>query len=141
MPKVGKFHRASLQPFSLFFHSIDLVVVTSVRLVTTTITTMESGNTATATPTTSAYSNGGDKRTGGIAWGGSLVGSENPNNLGYRYSNPLKRFRRAGDDDEEDGENGGKKQLPTNVVVQFQNRQGEELANNLDIPTNSSLDD
>ena len=101
---------------------------------------MESGNTATSTvPTTSAYSNGGDKRTGGIAWGGSLVGSENPNNLGYRYSNPLKRFRRAGDDD--DDEDGGKKQLPTNVVVQFQNRQGEELANNLDIPTKSSLDD
>jgi ribosome assembly protein 4 len=74
------------------------------------------------------------KRTGGIAWAGSLVGSENPNNLGYRYSNPTKRYRRSDDDE-------GNQQLPTNVVVQFQNRQGEELANHLDIPTNSSVDD
>jgi ribosome assembly protein 4 len=77
----------------------------------------------------------GDKRTGGIAWAGSLVGSENPKNLGYRYSNPTKRYRKAGEEDEAD------KELPTNLVVQFQNRQGEELANNLDLPTNSSVDD
>ena len=79
----------------------------------------------------------GDKRTGGIAWAGSLVGSENPNNLGYRYSNPSKRYRKAGQTDDDDAE----KELPTNLVVQFQNRQGEELANNLDLPTNSSVDD
>ena len=101
-------------------------------------TAASTGGTTTAVATTSAYSNDDGKRTGGIAWGGSLVGSENPNNLGYRYSNPTKRFRRAGDDDDESS---GKKQLPTNVVVQFQNRQGEELANNLDIPTKSSIDD
>ena len=75
-----------------------------------------------------------DKRTGGIAWAGSLVGSENPNNLGYRYSNPAKRYRRAGDETEETN-------LPTNLVVQFQNREGQELANNLDVPTKSSVDD
>jgi ribosome assembly protein 4 len=75
-----------------------------------------------------------DKRTGGIAWAGSLMGSENPNNLGYRYSNPAKRYRKADDDNEE-------AKLPTNLVVQFQNRQGEELANNLDVPTASSVDD
>ena len=77
------------------------------------------------------------KRTGGIAWAGSLVGSENPNNLGYRYSNPTKRYRRADDDDDEDG---GQK-LPSNIVAQLQNRQGDELANAIDLPTNSSVDD
>lgn len=77
-----------------------------------------------------------NKRTGGIGWQtASLMGSENPANFGYRYSNPTKRFRREGDEDDVD------KALPTNVVVQFQNRQGEELANHLDIPTNSSIDD
>ena len=85
---------------------------------------------------TMTSSNNGDKRTGGIAWAGSMVGSENPNNLGYRYSNPTKRYRRADDDDEDPEKN-----LPTNLVVQFQNRQGEELASNMDIPTNSSVDD
>ena len=44
----------------------------------------------------------GDKRTGGIAWAGSMVGSENPNNLGYRYSNPLKRYKRTGPDGSEE---------------------------------------
>mmetsp|Transcript_94093 Transcript_94093/g.271972 ORF Transcript_94093/g.271972 Transcript_94093/m.271972 type:complete len:538 (+) Transcript_94093:25-1638(+) len=75
------------------------------------------------------------KRTGGIGWqNGSLVGSENPANFGYRYSNPTKRYRRSGDEEED-------KQLPANVVVQLQNRQGEDLANHMDIPTNSSVDD
>ena len=76
----------------------------------------------------------GDKRTGGIAWAGSLVGSENPKNLGYRYSNPAKRYRKEGEDEEEF-------KLPTNLVIQFRNRQGEELADNLDVPTESSVDD
>ena len=75
---------------------------------------------------------------GGIAWGGSLLGSENPHNLGYRYSNPHKRFRKANDGTDEGGEGAD---LPTNVVVQFSNRQGEELAESLDLPTNSSIDD
>lgn len=75
-----------------------------------------------------------DKRTGGIAWAGSLVGSENPKNLGYRYSNPAKRYRKDNADEE------GRK-LPTNLVIQFRNRQGEELADNLDVPTESSVDD
>eukprot|EP00536_Pseudo-nitzschia_multiseries_P016784 jgi/Psemu1/47746/gm1.47746_g len=79
----------------------------------------------------------GDKRTGGIAWAGSLVGSENPNNLGYRYSNPLKRFKKSG---ENGSENDGP-QLPSNLVVQFQNRQGDELASSMDIPTHSTIDD
>ena len=75
---------------------------------------------------------------GGIAWGGSLLGSENPHNLGFRYSNPHKRFRKASDG--VDG-NGEANDLPANVVVQFSNRQGEELADSMDLPTNSSIDE
>lgn len=70
---------------------------------------------------------------GGIGWAGSLVGSQNPDNLGYRYSTPCKRFRRSDDDKEQD--------LPSNLVVQFQNRQGQSLGDALDLPTNSSIDD
>mmetsp|Transcript_16372 Transcript_16372/g.33463 ORF Transcript_16372/g.33463 Transcript_16372/m.33463 type:complete len:593 (+) Transcript_16372:61-1839(+) len=81
----------------------------------------------------------GDKRTGGIAWAGSLVGSENPNNLGYRYSNPLKRYKKAGDNTEGSEDDGPA--FPSNLVVQFQNRQGDELASSLDIPTHSTIDD
>ena len=72
---------------------------------------------------------------GGIAWAGSLVGSENPKNLGYRYSTPHKRYRRSVEDDELE------KRLPSNIVVQFKNRQGDEVANHLDLPTSSSVDD
>jgi ribosome assembly protein 4 len=91
--------------------------------------------TTTTTSTTSTGGKNGDKRTGGIGWAGSLVGSENPNNnLGYRYSNPLKRYKRTGDDEKET-------EFPSNVVVQFSNRQGDELASPLDVPTESSVDD
>jgi ribosome assembly protein 4 len=76
-----------------------------------------------------------EKRLGGIAWAGSLVGSQNPKSLGYRYSTPSKRYRSA----EADNENG--RELPNNLQVQFQNRQGEDLAETLDLPTNSSMDD
>lgn len=76
-----------------------------------------------------------DKRAGGIAWAGSLVGSLNPNNLGYRYSNPAKRYRTATADEE------STREFPTNIQVQFRNRQGEDLADTLDLPTNSSVDD
>lgn len=75
-----------------------------------------------------------DKKTGGIAWSGSLVGSKNPNSLGYRYSTPSKRYRAAEPED-------GVDDLPTNIQVQFVNRLGEELASTLDLPTNSSVDD
>lgn len=95
---------------------------------------------ALTTAATASVGKNGDKRTGGIAWAGSLVGSENPNNLGYRYSNPLKRYRRAGDGDD-GGEGDEAQDLPSNLVVQFHNRQGEELASPLDVPTDSSLDD
>lgn len=72
---------------------------------------------------------------GGIAWAGSLVGSENPNNLGYRYSTPSKRYRTS--EKTEDGQ----RALPTNVQVQLKDREGKELSDALDLPTNSSVDD
>lgn len=75
-----------------------------------------------------------DKRLGGIAWAGSLVGSQNPNNLGYRYSHEHKRYKKNGDDDADP-------EIPSNMVVLFQNREGEELGDQLDLPTNSSVDD
>lgn len=72
---------------------------------------------------------------GGIAWAGSLVGSQNPKNLGYRYSTPHKRYKRSDQDEELE------KQLPSNIVVQFKNRQGDDVAHHLDLPTSSSVDD
>lgn len=76
-----------------------------------------------------------DQNAGGIGWAGSLVGSKNPNNLGYRYSTPSKRYRAA------DSDNDGQRELPTNLQIQLQNRQGEELAETIDVPTGSSVDD
>ncbi len=72
---------------------------------------------------------------GGIAWAGSLVGSQNPNNLGYRYSHAHKRYKKATDGEEENDQS-----LPSNVVVQFKNKEGEEVGNLIDIPTNSNID-
>jgi ribosome assembly protein 4 len=75
-----------------------------------------------------------EKKTGGIAWAGSLVGVNNPNNLGYRYSTLSKRYRVEEDPNQP-------RELPTNIQIQFQNRQGEDLSETLDLPTNSSVDD
>ena len=77
------------------------------------------------------------KNSGGIAWAGSLVGATNPNNLGYRYSHAHKRYKRdnKGTDGEDQDEN-----LPSSVVVQFKNREGEEVGDQIDIPTNSDMD-
>jgi len=85
---------------------------------------------------TSTPATADQKRTGGIAWAGSLVGSKNPDNLGYRYSTPSKRYRRSHNDDQDGG-----RELPQNIQIQFRNRKGEELAETIDIPTESSLDD
>lgn len=77
-----------------------------------------------------------DKQKGGIGWSGSLVGSKNPKNLGYRYSTPSKRYRTvaqlSGD---------GARELPTNLQIQLRNRKGEDLADSLDVPVSSSVDD
>ena len=82
------------------------------------------------------------KRTGGIAWGGSLVGSLNPNNLGYRYSNPIKRYRTLNlDGTYTDTTTDSSIELPSNIQIQLYNRNGDELANVLDIPINSTIND
>ena len=78
-----------------------------------------------------------EKRQGGIAWAGSLVGSLNPNNLGYRYSHSHKRYKKASNDNGEDEDDA----LPENMVVQFRSREGIELGESLDIPTQSSIED
>ena len=70
-----------------------------------------------------SYSSGG-----GIAWEGSLVGSQNPENLGYRYSSVHKRYKRNTDDEEAESK------LPSNIVVQFQDPEGTQVANRLDLP-------
>lgn len=74
------------------------------------------------------------KNSGGIAWAGSLVGSQNPNNLGYRYSHNHKRFKKSEEDDDEANT------LPASVVVQMKNREGEDVGNLIDLPTNSDID-
>jgi ribosome assembly protein 4 len=80
---------------------------------------------ASTTATTTSIS----KTAGG--WGGSLVGSTNPNNnLGYR----TKRLR-------PDGTASLADRLPSSVVVQFKSRDGELLSSScIDIPTASSVD-
>jgi ribosome assembly protein 4 len=78
-----------------------------------------------------------DEKKKGIAWAGSLVGSQNPKNtLGYRYSTPSKRYRSAESENDD-----GRRELPGNLQIQFQNRQGQELAGTLDVPTAASVDD
>jgi len=75
-----------------------------------------------------------NKNAGGIAWAGSLVGSKNPNNLGYRYSHAHKRYKKSTDGEDAD------KSLPSSVVVQFKDREGKEVGNLIDIPTISDID-
>ena len=74
---------------------------------------------------------------GGIAWAGSLVGSQNPNApTGYRYSTVSKRYKVTGDVNES-----SLRDLPTNIQVRFRNRQGEEMQETLDLPVNSTVED
>ena len=72
---------------------------------------------------------------GGIAWAGSLVGSRNPQNLGYRYSTASKRYKRASDDDDDEAK------LPSSIVVQFNNREGKTVGGAIDLPIKSDCDD
>lgn len=95
---------------------------------------------------------GGAKDLSGVAWtGGSLVGSLNPANHGYRVSdgrggyiitNTHKRYKRTRRDaegnvireDEEDDD------IPGNVVVQFCNREGDSVGEAMDVPTSAGSD-
>ncbi|KAL9184680.1 hypothetical protein ACHAXT_012650 [Thalassiosira profunda] len=100
---------------------------------------------------TAAAPAGATKDLSGVAWtGGSLVGSLNPSNHGYRtadgqggyiINNSHKRYKRtrrdaAGNivDEEEDD-------IPGNVVVQFSNRDGENVGEAMDVPTNAGSDE
>jgi ribosome assembly protein 4 len=98
------------------------------------------------------------KDLSGVAWataGGSLVGSLNPNNFGYRTSDGhggyiitgsnkrYKRVRRDADghilqdndcmDDVDD--------IPGNIVVQFRDMEGVPVGQAMDVPTNAGGDE
>jgi ribosome assembly protein 4 len=90
-----------------------------------------------ATNMTDPNNSGKPNSAGGIAWGGSLVGSANPDNLGYRYTTATKRYKRAS----ADGDGGEDDQLPSSLVVQFSNRDGDSVGQQVDLPINSDCDD
>ena len=92
------------------------------------------------------------KDLSGVAWGGgSLVGSLNPNNHGYRTSDGhggyiitgssskrYKRLRRDADgriiDDDNDDDIDD---IPGNIVVQFRDKEGTAVGQAMDVPTNA----
>ncbi|KAL3817663.1 hypothetical protein ACHAXA_002008 [Cyclostephanos tholiformis] len=117
---------------------------------TLTMTTIaaSSNNTNNATMTTMTAT----KDLSGVAWtGGSLVGSLNPINHGFRTSDGrgghvvtnthlrYKRARRDGDgnivqegiDDDIDSS------IPGNIVVQFRDADGDEVGGVMDVPTDA----
>eukprot|EP00581_Thalassiosira_minuscula_P033481 CAMPEP_0183769370 /NCGR_PEP_ID=MMETSP0739-20130205/21475_1 /TAXON_ID=385413 /ORGANISM="Thalassiosira miniscula, Strain CCMP1093" /LENGTH=604 /DNA_ID=CAMNT_0026008945 /DNA_START=36 /DNA_END=1850 /DNA_ORIENTATION=+ len=112
---------------------------------------MDEGTSSSPPPSTAAPPAGATKDLSGVAWtGGSLVGSLNPNNHGFRVSdgaggyiitNTHKRYKRSRRDaegnivDEEDDE------IPGNIVVQFSNREGESVGEAMDVPTNAGSDE
>ena len=84
---------------------------------------------------------GAPRSTGGIAWSGSLVGAANPQNLGYRYSTATKRYKRSTHGATGDGSNPDANNLPSSLVVQFNNRDGDSVGNQVDLPIGSDCDD
>ena len=76
-----------------------------------------------------------NKNGGGIAWAGSLVGATNPNNLGFRYSHAHKRYKKSTDENETNDD-----ELPSSLVIQFQNREGTTVGGQMDVPTESDVD-
>ena len=99
---------------------------------TTTTTTVMSNNISGSSSASIATGKGGG---GGIAWGGSLVGYTNPNNtLGYRTKRSRPNHDNLNDEDAKD-------KLPSSIVVQLKNREGELLStSSIDVPTTSSMD-
>ena len=83
---------------------------------------------------------GAPKTTGGIAWSGSLVGAANPQNLGYRYSTATKRYKRSTDGTSSSSSNPDAN-LPSSLVVQFSNRDGDSVGDQVDLPIGSNCDD
>jgi ribosome assembly protein 4 len=79
---------------------------------------------------------------GGIAWAGSLVGSQNPKApTGYRYSTISKRYKYDDHGNENDSNKNDAREIPTNIQIRFQNRQGVELQETYDVPVNSTIQD
>jgi ribosome assembly protein 4 len=83
------------------------------------------------------------KRAGtGVAWAGSLMGAANPANLGYRQ----KRFKPDGSH-ERDPDLEYKEKLPSSLVVQFKDREGNVLGGggesgmSMDVPMASSVEE
>lgn len=123
--------------FNLDYFSSRPVVNSTMSGAMTTNAPAPAAAADTPPPTVDGSFSTNGKRTGGIAWAGSLVGSQNPKSLGYRYSTASKRYKRVGENGEEDDE----LNLPSNLVVTFQNRQGETVGQQLDVPTDASVDD
>ena len=76
-----------------------------------------------------------------ITWSGSLVGSTNPNQtFGYTsFSYPKRHKTDASLADPNSGES---TDLPSSIIIQFQNRQGEQVGSPMDVPlAHSSVDD
>ncbi|KAL7533072.1 hypothetical protein ACHAXR_005027 [Thalassiosira sp. AJA248-18] len=104
------------------------------------------------TTTATLPTNAKTKDLSGVAWtGGSLVGSLNPVNHGFRVSdgnggyiitNTHKRYKRTrrdaeGNIVEEDVDD----DIPGNIVVQFCNREGESVGEAMDVPTSAGSDE
>ena len=92
-------------------------------------------------PNNNNSNSGAPRSTGGIAWSGSLVGAANPQNLGYRYSTATKRYKRSAHGATGDGSNPDANNLPSSLVVQFNNRDGDSVGNQVDLPIGSDCDD
>ncbi|KAL7444186.1 hypothetical protein ACHAXH_007095 [Discostella pseudostelligera] len=80
------------------------------------------------------------KDLSGVAWtGGSLVGSLNPNNHGYRTSDGHGGYIITGSSIE-DTDN-GEDDIPGNIVVQFRDMEGKTVGQAMDVPTNAGGDE
>ena len=109
---------------------------------------------ATAAPSTTAGQQP-TKNLSGVAWtGGSLVGSLNPLNHGYRTSdgkggyiitNTHKRYKRTRRDADgnivEEGGIEDDDDIPGNIQIQFSNREGESVGQSMDVPTSAGSDE
>jgi ribosome assembly protein 4 len=105
-------------------------------------------------PTPTVIATTTTKNLSGVAWtGGSLVGSLNPLNHGYRTSDgkggyvvtnthlKYKRARRDVDGNIVQDDDGIDDDAPGNIVVQFRNGDGMEVGNVMDVPTDATTAD
>ena len=108
--------------------------------------------TSTSVPAAAVTNTG--KNLSGVAWtGGSLVGSLNPVNHGFRTADGkggyiinnthkrYKRTRRDADGNVIDENYIQDDDIPGNVVVQFRDREGETVGEAMDVPTSAGTDE